>query len=245
MIARVPQANALPLVLSAKLGLVAVPHTDLLTLSGASALSDLSPHSSLSTSHGPDADGDAALDRHTVRELIRVLGANLGMTLLTRKDQGFPDPIDADETDGASAASDAGSAASASSALFTDPAVRRSLESLDAVWMRDGEPVACFAVETGLAGWESVRRMADLVALHPKLKAPLYAITAPALKAGLTAELHRPALLMPKKPLVETLRLLEWDKLRSEVDQLGDRARYLKPEFLEGISEPLVAPKAD
>lgn len=224
MIARVPQANALPLVLSAKLGLVAVPDTDLLTLSA---------------EPGPHADGESALDRNTVRELIRALGANLGMTLLARKDQGFPDPADADES---SAAPDA---ATLSSTLFTDPAVRRSLESLDAVWMREGEPVACFAVESGLAGWESVRRLADLVALHPKLKAPLYAITLPALKAGLTAELHRPALLMPKKPLVETLRLLEWDKLRSEVDQLGERARYLKPEFLEGISEPIVAPKAD
>lgn len=232
MIARVPQANA-PLVLSAKLGLVAVPDTDLL------AFSDSSDTSALFLRSGREEDGEAALDRNSVRELIRVLGANLGMTLLARKDQGFPDPIGAE--DGA-AASDAGTL---SSALFADPAVRRSLESLDAVWMRDGEPVACFAVETGLAGWESVRRLADLVALHPKLKAPLYAITLPALKAGLTAELHRPALLMPKKPLVETLRLLEWDKLRSEVDQLGERARYLKPEFLEGISEPMVAPKAD
>jgi hypothetical protein len=226
MIARVPQANALPLVLSAKLGLVAVPDTDLLTLSA---------------EPGPQADGESILDRNTVRELIRVLGGNLGMSLLARKDQGFPDPADADAED-ASAAADGGSP---TSTLFTDPAVRRSLESLDAVWMRDGEPVACFAVESGLAGWESVRRLADLVALHPKLKAPLYAITLPALKAGLTAELHRPALLVPKKPLVETLRLLEWDKLRSEVDQLGERARYLKPEFLEGISEPIVAPKAD
>jgi hypothetical protein len=223
MIARVPQANALPLVLSAKLGLVAVPDTDLL---------------SLSPEPGPGVDREEALDRNTVRELIQALGANLGMSLLARKDQGFPDPVDADET----AAPDAGTL---SSAFFADPAVRRSLESLDAVWLKEGEPVACFAVETGLAGWESVRRLADLVALHPKLKAPLYAITLPALKAGLSAELHRPALLVPKKPLVETLRLLEWDKLKSEVDQLGDRARYLKPEFLEGISEPMVAPKAD
>lgn len=230
MIARVPQANALPLVLSAKLGLVAVPDKDLLSLS---------PES------GPQAEGEAALDRNTVRELIRVLGANLGMTLLARNEQVFPDPADSDDTAAPATSAATADAGALSSVLFTDPAVRRSLESLDAVWMREGEPVACFAVESGLAGWESVRRLADLVALHPKLKAPLYAITLPALKTGLTAELHRPALLLPKKPLVETLRLLEWDKLKSEVDQLGDRARYLKPEFLEGISEPIVAPKAD
>lgn len=221
MIARVPQANALPLVLSAKLGLVAVPDRDLLSLSAGA---------------GSPADGEA-LDRNAVRELVRTLGANLGMTLLARAGQGFPDAADGD---GDSADPEAGT-----SPLFADPAVRRSLESLDAVWMREGEPVACFAVESGLSGWESVRRLADLVALHPKLKVPLYAVTLPALKAGLAAELRRPALLAPKKPLVEILRLLEWDKLRNEVDELGERVRYLKPEFLEGISEPILAPQAD
>lgn len=223
MIVRVPNANALPLVLSAKLGLVAVPDTDLL---------------SLSHEKHREKDREDALDRNAVRHLLLNLGANLGMTLLARKEAGFPD--DADAADGEAAAPDSASL----SAAFPDAAVRRSLESLDAVWMRDGEVIACFAIESGLAGWESIRRLADLVALHPKLKAPLYAVTLPALKAGLVAELHRPALLAPKKPLAETLRLLEWDKLKSEVDQLGDRARYLKPEFLEGISEPVVAPKA-
>jgi hypothetical protein len=210
MIARVPQPQ--PLVLSAKLGLVSVPGSDLLTLSP-----------------------EEALDRHAVRELLQTLGANLGMTLLARKDDGFPD-ADTGESD---------SGPDSSAPAFSDPAVRRSFEGLDAVWLRDGEVVACFVSESGSAGWESVRRLADLVALHPKIKAPLYAVTLPALKAGLVAELHRPALLLPKKPLAESLRLLEWDRLKTEVDQLGERVRYLKPEFLEGISEPLVAPKAE
>jgi hypothetical protein len=208
MIARIPQPQ--PLILSAKLGLVSVPDSDLLSLSE-----------------------EEALDRNAVRDLLQTLGAGLGMTLLARKDESFPDSSDAD-----------GSADSAVAA-FADPAIRRSLEGLDAVWLRDGEVIACFVAESGSAGWESVRRLADLVALHPKLKAPLYAVTLPALKSGLVAELHRPSLLLPKKPLAESLRLLEWERLKAEVDQLGERVRYLKPEFLEGISEPLVAPKAE
>jgi hypothetical protein len=208
MIARVPQPQ--PLILSAKLGLVSVPDSDLLSLSG-----------------------EEALDRHAVRDLLQTLGAGLGMTLLARQDEGFPEASDRDGSDEAAAPA------------FADPAVRRSLHGLDAVWLRDGEVIACFVSESGSAGWESVRRLADLVALNPKLKAPLYAVTLPALKSGLVAELHRPALLLPKKPLAESLRLLEWDRLRTEVDQLGERVRYLKPEFLEGISEPLVAPKAE
>ena len=206
MIARVPQANP-PLVLSAKLGLVAVPDSDLLTLSAAESEWE-------------------ALDRNSVRDLLYALGAGLGLTQLSRQDAAFPDADPADTR------------------VPSDPAVHRSLAGLDAVWLRGEEVVACFVVESGLSGWESVRRLADLVALHPKLEAPLYAITLPALKTGLIAELHRPAFLLPKKPLAETLRLLEWDRLKSEVDQLGDRVRYLKPEFLEGISEPIVPPGA-
>ena len=200
MIARVPQSQ--PLILSAKLGLVSVPDPDRISLSQ-----------------------EADLDRGTVRELLQSLGASLGMTLLSRKDENFPDTNDSEAPD-----------------PFADDAVRRTLEGLDAVWMDEGEVVACFVVESGFAGWEGVRRLADLVALYPKLKAPLYAVTLPSLKAGLIAELHRPAFQLPKKPLSEIVRLLEWDRIKTEVDQLGERVRYLKPEFLEGISEPIAPP---
>lgn len=171
------------------------------------------------------------LDRNMVRECLQSLGQSMGLTLLVRG-AAFPetqaDPEIGDE---------------AAAGHFPDAAVRKSLEGLDAVWLQDDEPVACFVVESGFAGWEGVRRLADLVALHPKLKAPLYAVTLPALKSGLLAEVHRPALCLPKKPLTERLRLLDWDRLRAETEQLGDRVRYLKPEFVEGISEPVFAPK--
>ena len=182
----------------------------------------------------PDQDSgslsrEEELDRNTVRECLETLGRNLGLALLTRSAAPFEETIQAEDDE--------------SAAGFPDAAVRKSLEGLDAVWLQDGEPIACFVVENGFAGWEGVRRLADLVALHPKLKAPLYAVTLPSLKAGLLAEVHRPALRLPKKPLAECLRLLEWDRLRIEIEQLGERVRYLKPEFVEGISEPIFAPE--
>jgi hypothetical protein len=213
MIARVPTAPSPALLLSAKLGLVSVPDLDLGSLSK-----------------------EEDLDRNTVRECLHALGHNLGLTLLARKPAAFPEA-------GAESELRTDSDSYASAPAFPDEAVRQSLEGLDAVWLRDGEPVACFVVESGFAGWEGVRRLADLVALYPKLKAPLYGVTLPSLKTGLLAEVHRPALCLPKKPLAECLRLLDWDRLRTEVDQLGDRVRYLKPEFVEGISEPVTAPK--
>jgi hypothetical protein len=209
MIARMPGTATPALLLSSKLGLVSVPDMDLGSLSR-----------------------EEELDPIRIREWLQALGQSLGLSLLSRSAEVFPEnQAEMESAEGNSALE------------LPDPAVRKSLEGLDAVWLKDAEPVACFVVESGFAGWEGVRRLADLVALYPKLKAPLYAVTLPPLKAGLLAEVHRPALRVPKKPLAECLRLLDWDRLRVEVEQLGDRVRYLKPEFVEGISEPVFAPK--
>jgi hypothetical protein len=183
----------------------------------------------------PDLDSgslsrEEELDRNTVRECLQSLGRNMGLTMLVRSAAFAQSPELPENED-------------AASAEFPDAAVRKSLEGLDAVWLQDDEPVACFVVENGFAGWDGVRRLADLVALHPKLKAPLYAVTLASLKSALLAEVQRPALSLPKRPLSERLRLLDWDRLRGETEQLGERVRYLKPEFVEGISEPVSAPK--
>ncbi|HKP95001.1 MAG TPA: hypothetical protein VJ385_04515 [Fibrobacteria bacterium] len=174
------------------------------------------------------ADGEAAFDRDGARELLGALGGNLGMTLLAPREDAFPET---------------GAAAEAAPA-FPDAAVGKALEGLDVVWMHGGEPVAAFVMETGTGWWEGLRRLADLLALHPKLKAALYVVSLPGLKAGLLAEINRPVYRLLKRPLGETVRILDWKRLQSEVNELGDRVRYLKAEFLEGISE-VVEPPAE
>jgi hypothetical protein len=126
-----------------------------------------------------------------------------------------------------------------------EEAVRLALAGLDVVWMDSDGPAAAFVLEPGGGHWEGLRRLADLLALHPKLKAPLYAVTVPGLRTGLEEEVHRPAYRLLKKPLAEVLRLLDWARLRTEVDQLGERVRYLKPEFLEGIADRVEPPAAE
>ncbi|HLP40646.1 MAG TPA: hypothetical protein VK465_03990 [Fibrobacteria bacterium] len=202
MIATTPKP-AQPLVLSARLGLVSVPEV-------------------------PDGlPREALFDVAEARERIRALGLALGLSLLARREAGFPEA--AAPTEGAA----------------LDEALRRTLEGVDVVWMQGDEVVAAFVVEVRPGSYEGLRRLADTLALFPKLKAPLYAVTAPALESGLLAEVHRPVYRLLKKPLTELLRLLDWERLKSEVDQLGERVRYLKPEFLEGISDPVEAPHSE
>lgn len=184
----------------------------------------------------PAGEGEPLFDRAQARDLIQDLGRSLGLTCLTGDGAAFP----AEGAEGAE-----GEAVPAAPALPFDEAVLRTLEGLDVVWV-DGEDVAAvFVIEERAGGWEGLRALADLLALHPKLKAPLYAVTLPSLEARLLAEVQRPAYRLLKKPLAEVLRLLDWDRLRTEVEQLGERVRYLKPEFLEGISDRIEAPPAE
>jgi hypothetical protein len=177
----------------------------------------------------PEGENEPLFDRTQARDLIRGLGRSLGLSSLPVAGETFPE----------------GEAAPSIPALPHDEAVLRTLECLDVVWVDGEDVVAVFVIEERAGGWEGLRALADLLALHPKLKAPLYAVTLPSLEARLLAEVQRPAYRLLKKPLAEVLRLLDWDRLRTEVEQLGERVRYLKPEFLEGISDRIEAPPAE
>jgi len=107
------------------------------------------------------------------------------------------------------------------------------------VWTSGEETVAAFILQPTFGAWEGIRQLGDLLTLQPKTKAALYAVTTHRWKPGLIQEIHRPIYRHLKKPLTQALRILDWPKLREEVDSLGDRARYLKPEFLQGISQTI------
>jgi hypothetical protein len=174
---------------------------------------------------------EPAFDRSEAVELLKTLGQDLGMTLLVPKGEAFL-------AEGASESAE-------SDFFFADEAIRKTVDALDVVWAQGNEIVACFVLETGTGSWDGVRRVADLLALNPKIKSAFYALTLPALKAGLLGEIHRPAYSFLKKPFYQVLHILDWQRLQTEVMQLGERARYLKPEFLEGISDLPEVPVGD
>ncbi|MBK9578504.1 MAG: hypothetical protein IPK50_11500 [Fibrobacterota bacterium] len=154
-------------------------------------------------------------------ELLETLGRDLGMSLLpVRMDAMLQEGVSVEAT-----------------LSFPDEATRKTAESLDVVWIQGTEVVAAFVVEAGPDLGEGVRRLADLLALHPKWKAPLFVVSEPALRAGLGAEFHRPIHRLLKKPMTESVRILDWARLQHEVLELGERVRYLRAEFLAGISE--------
>ncbi|HOX52668.1 MAG TPA: hypothetical protein PKY05_14385 [Fibrobacteria bacterium] len=173
---------------------------------------------------GPSASefsqDEPSFHRGEVCELLESLGRDLGLQLMAvrmdalQQEASNPEP----------------------SLSFPDEATRKMAQSLDVVWTQAGEVVAAFVVESGVGLGEGVRRVADLMALHPKWKAPVYLVSDPTLRDGILSELHRPVHRLLKKPLTESVRLLDWSRLHEEVGQLGDRVKYLRPEFLSEIS---------
>ncbi|MEK7394574.1 MAG: hypothetical protein AAB214_18605 [Fibrobacterota bacterium] len=166
---------------------------------------------------------EPAFDREAACALLANLGADLGLGTVVGGTPTSPAP---------------------EGELFPvtlDEATRKTLVALDMVWTNGTDVVAAFALHDQDGNWSGVRRLADLLALHPKLKASLYVVSVAALREGLLSEIHRPVHRLLKKPLSESVRILDWCRLESEVVQLGERVRYLKPEFLEGISEPATA----
>ncbi len=136
------------------------------------------------------------------------------------------------------------SAPAAASSFTDDDALAAALQSLDAWWLKDGEWAALFLIESGSESGAACRKAADLLALFPKLKAPLYLVGDPSAFPALLAEVHRPVHKLLKKPMEEKLHFLSWGKLQAEVEGLGDRLRYLKPEFLEGLADAFKIPSA-
>lgn len=175
----------------------------------------------------PGVPMEPAFPPLSARDKVLELGRILGLATLPPGEETFPESESRELPEGKA---------------DWDPAVWQTLQSLDAVWLEQGEVVAAFVMVPCLGAWEGLRRLADLLALHPKLKAPLYAVTQPACEAGILSEIHRPAYRLLKRPLADQLRLLDWDRLRTELEQLGERVRYLKPEFLEGISDRIAPP---
>jgi hypothetical protein len=126
-----------------------------------------------------------------------------------------------------------------------DEAIAAILETMDGLWVLENDIQAVFIIEDGMDLGCACRKAADLLALHPKLKAPIYLVSDRKALHFITREVNRPINKLLKKPLEEKLRFLSWENLQAEVQGLGDRLRYLKPEFLEALSEGLLLPGAD
>lgn len=79
--------------------------------------------------------------------------------------------------------------------------------------------------------------MADLIAMHPNLNIPQYLVAPDDRRNKVILEVNRPTFSRLSPSMKEMCRFISFSGLRDRVAQLASMARYLKPEFLEELSE--------
>lgn len=119
-----------------------------------------------------------------------------------------------------------------------DPATNRTIELIDVLWLDGPAITAAFEVEHTTAIYSGLLRMADLVSMQPGITIPLYIVAPDDRREKVLTEISRPVFSRMKPPLRDRCRFIAYSELKAREEQLRGFTQFLKPEFLEEISEP-------
>jgi predicted RNA-binding protein len=121
--------------------------------------------------------------------------------------------------------------------LQFDDATNRTIELIDVLWLKGKAIVAAFEVESTTSVYSGLLRMSDLIAMQPNLNTPLYLVAPDDRRDKVITEVNRPTFSRLSPPLSETCRFISFSTLRDQIKVVSHILRFLKPEFLEEISE--------
>jgi hypothetical protein len=121
--------------------------------------------------------------------------------------------------------------------LQFDDATNRTIELIDVLWLDKNAIVAAFEIESTTSIYSGLLRMADLVAMQPNLNIPLFLVAPEERREKVFEEVNRPTFSRLDPRLAEICRYISFDALRERLQKVKDFVRYLKPDFLEELSE--------
>jgi hypothetical protein len=124
--------------------------------------------------------------------------------------------------------------------LQFDEATNRTIELIDVLWLKGNAVVAAFEIESTTSIYSGLLRMSDLIAMQPNLNIPLYLVAPDERRQKVFAEVNRPTFSRLSPPLVDLCRFIAFSALRDQLGQVRSFVRYLKPEFLDEVSESCV-----
>jgi predicted RNA-binding protein len=121
--------------------------------------------------------------------------------------------------------------------LQFDDATNKTIELIDVLWLQGNAIVAAFEVESTTSIYSGLLRMSDLVAMQPNLNIPLYLVAPDERREKVMTEVNRPTFSKLSPPLSEICRFISFNGLKEQIKQVSSILRFLKPEFLEELSE--------
>jgi predicted RNA-binding protein len=121
--------------------------------------------------------------------------------------------------------------------LQFDDATNRTIELIDVLWLKGNAIVAAFEVESTTSIYSGLLRMSDLVSMQPNLTMPLYLVAPDDRRDKVITEVNRPTFSKLSPPLSDICRFISFSTLKEQIKAVGHMLRFIKPEFLEEISE--------
>ena len=118
-----------------------------------------------------------------------------------------------------------------------DDATTKTVEYIDVLWLKGNAIVAAFEVESTTSIYSGLLRMSDLVAMQPNLNIPLYLVAPEERREKVLLEVNRPTFSRLSPPLGDICRYISFSTLQARVREIAPYVQYLKPEFLEELSE--------
>jgi hypothetical protein len=121
--------------------------------------------------------------------------------------------------------------------LQFDDATNKTIELIDVLWLKGNAIIAAFEVESTTSVYSGLLRMADLIAMQPNLNIPLYLVASEDRRTKVITEVNRPTFSKLSPPLSQSCRYISFTTLKEQIKAVGHILKFIKPEFLEEISE--------
>ncbi|HEX6818529.1 MAG TPA: EVE domain-containing protein [Ktedonobacterales bacterium] len=121
--------------------------------------------------------------------------------------------------------------------LQFDEATNKTIELIDVLWLRGNAIVAAFEIECTTSIYSGLLRMADLIAMQPNLNIPLYLVAPEDRRNKVISEVNRPTFSRLSPPMKRMCRFISIPALQERIGQVAPVVRYLRPEFLQELSE--------
>jgi hypothetical protein len=124
-----------------------------------------------------------------------------------------------------------------------DEATNRTIALIDVLWLQGNAIMAAFEVEHTTSIYSGLLRMSDLISMQPNLKIQLFIVASDERRDKVVEEINRPTFSKLSPPINVVCRFIPYSAIKAKLAQVGNLARYLRPEFLMDISESCEPPQ--
>jgi hypothetical protein len=176
---------------------------------------------------GPPGDDQSATDHDRIQYRLLALGRSLGLDLWVARDN-RSDSYGGERF---------GDMAVAELPIRFDDTTRGTIERIDVLWLAQNRIEAAFEIESTTSIYSGLLRMADLLAMQPNIEIPLFIVAPSGRRKAVLNEIKRPVFASLPTPLSRACGYIAFDRLERELEMLGDRVNYLRPDFVKALAE--------